>query len=185
MSIARQLLHEFRPFFRMLDEPLARPLAGFGRSRSLFDDPFFTMNRDMLRGPAVDVSESGNAYTVEAELPGVKKENIEVRVGEGGRSISIEGKLLAATTEGTGPAPEGGSRSAFRCCVTESTLSTGSEENSTQISTERSVIGNFARTVFLPRPVDSNSVAAKLEDGVLRITINKAEDKASVVVPVE
>ncbi|KAJ7644128.1 HSP20-like chaperone [Roridomyces roridus] len=173
MSIARQLLHEFRPFFRMLDEPIARPLVGFGgRSRSLFDDPFFSsLNRDMLRGPAVDVRESGNSYVVEAEVPGVKKENLEVRVGEGGRSLSIEGKVMSSTNEGGN---ENSSRE-------QPTL----EEKSTQISTERSVIGQFSRTVFLPRPVDTSSITAKLEDGVLRITVSKAEDKGVVVVPVE
>jgi HSP20 family protein len=64
----------------MLDEPLARSSAGFGRSRSLFDDPFFSLNREMLRGPALDISEAGNNYVVEAELPGVKKENLEVNI---------------------------------------------------------------------------------------------------------
>ncbi|KAJ7459853.1 HSP20-like chaperone [Mycena latifolia] len=169
MSIARQLLHEFRPFFRMLDEPLTRSSIGIGRSRSLFDDPFFTMNRDMLRGPAVDVSEEGNGkYVVEAELPGVKKENLEVRLGDGGRSLTIEGKLFAGA-EGSENNTAGSERT----------------EASTQISTERSVIGSFSRTVFLPRPVDSDKVAAKLEDGILRVTLNKAEDKASVSVLVE
>ncbi|KAJ7670213.1 HSP20-like chaperone [Mycena rosella] len=171
MSIARQLLHDFRPFFRMLDEPLTRSPIGFGRSR-LIDDPFFAMNRGMLRGPVVDVSEEGNGkYVVEAELPGVKKENIEVRIGDAGRTVTIEGKILVATegSENNTPASEG-----------------TAGEVSTQISTERSVIGNFSRTVLLPRPVDSDKVAAKLEDGILRITLNKAaEDKASVSVLVE
>jgi HSP20 family molecular chaperone IbpA len=44
---------------------------------------------------------------------------------------------------------------------------------------------SFTRTVWLPRPVDGNNVAAKLDDGVLTITVNKMEDKASVVVPVQ
>ncbi|KAJ7109723.1 HSP20-like chaperone [Mycena crocata] len=166
MSIARQLLHEFRPFFRMLDEPqaLTRPSSIW---RSRFDDPLFSpLNREMLRGPAVDVREAENAYVVEAELPGVKKENLEVRVGEGGRSLTIEGKLVAAPEEN------------------EQTLP-ASEETRGTISTERSLIGNFTRTIFLPRPVDGNSVAAKLNDGILQVTLNKAEDKASVVVKVE
>jgi HSP20 family protein len=46
-------------------------------------------------------------------------------------------------------------------------------------------MGSFTRTVLLPRPVDSDNVAAKLEDGILRLTLNKAEDKASVAVKVE
>ncbi|KAJ6584975.1 HSP20-like chaperone [Mycena capillaripes] len=167
MSVAR-FLNEFRPFFRMLEEPLARPSAAFGRSRSLFDDPFFPMNRDMLRGPAVDVSEAGNTYVVEAELPGVKKENLEVRIGDGGRSLTIQGKILRDT--------EGGEN-------TSESEATG--DTQTQISSERSVMGSFVRTVVLPRPVDSNDVAAKLEDGILRLTLNKIEDKASVAVRVE
>lgn len=42
----------------------------------------------------MDVTEEGKHYIVEAELPGVKKENIEVRIGDGGRSITIEGKIV-------------------------------------------------------------------------------------------
>ncbi|KAF8134803.1 HSP20-like chaperone [Mycena galopus ATCC 62051] len=164
MSIAR-ILNEFRPVFRMLDEPLAR--TAFGRSRSLFDDPFFSLNREMLRGPALDVSEAGNTYIVEAELPGVKKENLEVRIGDGGRSLSIQGRVSAAK--------EGG----------EDNNLEASGEVSTQISTERSAIGSFTRTVLLPRPVDSSNVTAKLEDGILKLTLNKMEDKASVAVRVE
>jgi len=114
----------------------------------------------------VFLREQGNKYVVEAEMPGVRKENVEVRIGDGGRSLTFEGKILAATegSENNAPASQG---------------------ESTQISTERSVIGNFSRTVILPRPVDSDNVAARLEDGILRITLAKAEDKGSVSVLVE
>jgi len=95
MSLTRQFLREFRPFFRMLEEPLSRSPAAFSpfaRSSSVFDDPFFH-SPSAIR-PAVDVTEEGNNYIVEAELPGVKKENIEVRIGDGGRSVTIEGKIV-------------------------------------------------------------------------------------------
>ncbi|KAF7299034.1 SHSP domain-containing protein [Mycena indigotica] len=171
MSLARQLLHDFRPFFRVLDEPLRSSIAL--RSRSLFDEPFgpsFPFARQLMRGPAVDISEAPNSYVVEAELPGVKRENIEVRIGDGGRSVTIEGKLLDSQP-------------------TESTKETTHNEatsvdKSTQLSTERSITGTFSRTLTLPRPIDPNTVVAKLEDGVLQITLSKAEDQASVVVPV-
>ena len=54
-----------------------------------------------------------------------------------------------------------------------------------QISTERTVFGNFSRTVWLPRPVDASKVSAKLNDGILTVTVPKAEDKGSTVIPVE
>lgn len=100
MSISRSLFHELRPFFRMLEEPFGRP-STFGRlgypSRSLFDDPFFA-NPGSLR-PAVDISQQGDNYVVEAELPGVKKENVNVRIGDGGRSLTIEGKIFKRSPE--------------------------------------------------------------------------------------
>ncbi|KAF9046443.1 hypothetical protein BJ165DRAFT_1163286 [Panaeolus papilionaceus] len=71
MSLARQFSREMRPFFRMLDEPL-----------------------DVFSKPAVDVSDQGDKYVVDADLPGLKKENIEARVGDDGRSITIEGKVI-------------------------------------------------------------------------------------------
>lgn len=43
----------------------------------------------------MDLSEQGNEYIVEAEVPGVKKENLNVQVGDGGRSITVEGQLYA------------------------------------------------------------------------------------------
>ena len=44
---------------------------------------------------------------------------------------------------------------------------------------------SFTRTVLLPQPVDSSKVTAKLEDGVLTVTIPKAAETGSVQVNVE
>ena len=40
------------------------------------------------------MTEEGPNYIVEADLPGVKKENVEVRVGDGGHSVTIEGRIF-------------------------------------------------------------------------------------------
>lgn len=92
MSITRQLFREFRPFFRMLEEPLGGRFGAFG----IPDDPLFAAPR--FARPAVDVSEDGNHYVVETELPGVKKEDMEVRIGDGGRSVIIEGNIVQRRT---------------------------------------------------------------------------------------
>ena len=93
MSIARQLLHDMRPLFRVLEEPFGRSAGYYGLPhRSFFDDPFFQPS-NLLR-PSIDVTEEGHNYLVEADLPGVKKENVEVRIGDGGHSVTIEGKVF-------------------------------------------------------------------------------------------
>jgi HSP20 family molecular chaperone IbpA len=198
----------------MLEEPLLRsspwaPGSAYGLRRdSLFDDPFF--NSPAFSRPAVDVTEEGNKYVVEADLPGVKKENVEVRIGDAGRSVTIEGKIFArqqnesgaaeqvqttvdaqssdaAATTGTRPFHSEPGEVEVDALLAESAI-TEKSSTSNQVSAERaSAFGNtmFRRTVWLPRPVDSNNVVAKLSDGVLTITVPVAEDKASVAIPVQ
>ncbi|KAG7443046.1 HSP20-like chaperone [Guyanagaster necrorhizus] len=178
MSITRQLFREFRPLFRMLEEPITRAPTSYSlRSHPFFDDPFFSSPG--FGRPAVDVTEQGNKYVVEADLPGVAKENVEVRIGEGGRSLTIEGKVVSKAPElEPTQASEGEQASSTEVTKTDAP---------NQISAERQFWSNssFTRTVWLPRLVDSNGVSAQLKDGVLTVTIPKAEDKASVVVPVQ
>jgi len=42
--------------------------------------------------PAVDVEETDDAYTFEVELPGVRKEDVSIEVGE--RELHITGKMM-------------------------------------------------------------------------------------------
>jgi HSP20 family molecular chaperone IbpA len=93
MSLTRQLLHDIRPLFRVLEEPFSRSAGYYSLpTRSFFDDPFFQPSNSLR--PSIEVTEEGDNYVVEADLPGVKKENVDVRIGDGGRSLTIEGKLF-------------------------------------------------------------------------------------------
>lgn len=105
MSITRQLLHEFRPIFRMLEEPfgrsgsyLAPTVTRHHERNQLFTDPFEGLN--MLARPAVDVTEKGDRYILDADLPGVERENLQVRLGDGNQSITIEGKVTERSSSG-------------------------------------------------------------------------------------
>ncbi|KAG6903242.1 hypothetical protein C0995_000137 [Termitomyces sp. Mi166 len=185
MSISRQLA---RDLFRMFEEPLIRPgLPGYfgglghGARSSLLDGHH-------LGRPALDLREEGSKYVLEAELPGVRKDNIEVRIGDAGKSVTIEGKVV----ETRGAEPQNGEASSKAVqspegdtAVTKTPAAT--DEAGNQISSERTFVHNtsFRRTVWLPRPVDSHDVAAKLDHGILTLTLKKAKDKGSVVVPVE
>lgn len=201
MSLTRSLFNEFRPFFRILEEPLTRPFPAVAPrfNRHFIDHPFWS--ESAWPRPAVDLSEEGNNYIVEAELPGVKKENVEVRVGDGGRSITIEGKIIrgmaqpvaqeaitdAPVTQNavSAAAPSGESLSDSPPDKLSSANSGPPEQS--QISTERTFTGTstFTRTVWLPRPIDSSSVKAKLEDGVLTLTVPKAVEQGSTSINVE
>jgi HSP20 family molecular chaperone IbpA len=208
MSLARQLLYDLRPLFRVLEEPFGRSAGYYGLpTRSFFDDPLFQPSNSLR--PSIDVTEEGDKYVVEADLPGAKKENVEVRIGDGGHSVTIEGKVFRRrngfgepTEEATVSATAGGSPAGgmfhgyFWLRPNSSPSNVGSDavtkadQATTSISTERpgSVMtssSSFSRTVWLPRVVDGNNVSAKLADGVLTVTIPKANDKASAKVTIE
>jgi HSP20 family molecular chaperone IbpA len=69
----------------------------------VYESPFRNVfgGLDTLGGvhPPVDVREEGDKFIVDADLPGVKRDNIELRIGDDGRSITIEGKFVQETSE--------------------------------------------------------------------------------------
>jgi HSP20 family protein len=71
---------------RMLDETF----GGFG-ARGLLEDPAGW-------APAVDIEEQENAYVVEAELPGVKREDVNIELI--GKELTITGELKEEEREG-------------------------------------------------------------------------------------
>lgn len=214
MSLTRSFFNEFRPLFRLLEEPFFRPTA--------FNTPFHS--HPVHRGaflspfrPNVYVAEQPKAYVVEAELPGVRKEDLEVRVGDNGQSIVIEGKLqnrwrdgqlvdssaAPAIENGNGPSSEGkataqavetpsetvSTNGKFRtpqpdCSNTaQRTPDTGNSATPSENIVESK--STFTRTIWLPRPVDSSGVSAKLQDGMLTLTVPKREDAGAVRIAVE
>jgi HSP20 family molecular chaperone IbpA len=90
MSAFDLMFREMRPLFRMLDEPFARPFAPFGTlrpARTTVTLPRF----QAAATPSVQVAEEDGQYFIEAELPGVRKEDVKVSVGNAGRSLTISG----------------------------------------------------------------------------------------------
>lgn len=182
MSLTRQFFREVAPLFRMLGRPPGRTVPIHGARIWDHFDPF----PNLEDRPAIDVTEQGDKYVLDAELPGVSKENVEVRVGDSGRSITIEGK--AAVNKETPRVSEDkteGEKLSFVLGLAHRT--TAVNEKATQLSVEREFSRNirFTRTVWLPRSVDTQDVSAKLENGVLTILARKAEDKAITTVPIQ
>jgi HSP20 family protein len=94
--------------------------------------------------PPVNVWEEADVFHVEAELPGVTPDRVEVSV-TGGNELTLRGeRRREATPKGAWHRRECGS-------------------------------GRFERVLTLPLPVDADRVEARLEHGVLHVTLPKAE----------
>lgn len=137
-----------RPELTLL--PTFGRLLGFGNELDrLFDGPFsgWTRGSRVLSAwsPAVDLYEDKDNVTVKAEMPGLKKEDIDVSLEDGVLSISGERK-------------------------TEKKF-----EDAETYRSER-FVGRFQRTVTLPTDVKADQVKADYKDGILTVTLPKAEE---------
>src|SRR6478736_259622 len=117
---------------------------------SLFDLPTtgnFARQAQLFTGwtPALDLYQNNDNVVAIIELPGMRKEDIEISLHDGTLTIAGERKS-----------------------------ETGSNgDNATR--TER-FTGKFRRTVTLPTRVDSTKVNATYKDGILTVTLPKAEE---------
>jgi len=97
----------------------------------------------------VDVKETGEAYTVDAEIPGVKKDDIRVEID--GNEVAIAAEVKRETEE---------------------------KDGEKWLRTER-LHGRFERRFALPQEIDDGKASAKFADGVLSLTLPKKQAAAA------
>jgi HSP20 family protein len=124
----------FDPFNELVDDLfkgfLVRPLAYEGRG-------------DVLPRAKVDVTEKNGAYKVTADLPGVKKEDIQVTIDGAQVTLAAEVKQEKETAK-----------------------------DERVLHTERTY-GKVTRSFTLPQEIDEARVEARFRDGVLELELPK------------
>ena len=113
----------------------------------VFDDFFNSdwMPKMKATAPAVNVKEDAKAYTMEVAVPGIKKEFCRVNINaDGNLDIAIENKMEHK------------------------------EEDKKQHYLRREFsYSNYQQTYVLPDDIVKDNIAAKVDDGVLTITMPK------------
>ena len=114
---------------------------------TMFDDFFNNdwMPKMKATAPAVNVKEDANAYTMELAVPGIKKEFCRVNINaDGNLEVAIENKLEHK------------------------------EENKKEHFLRREFsYSNYQQTYVLPDDIVKDHIAAKVDNGVLTITMTK------------
>lgn len=129
----------------MFDDQLGRMVE------SMFEDmlsplmPFGRGELDNMITPRLHIAETERAFDVEAELPGVRKDDVKITIEN--RRVTIEAEEMREADE---------------------------KEEQRTLYSERSV-RRYARIFTLPVEVDDEKAEAKLENGVLRLTLPKKE----------
>ncbi len=135
----KQLWNPFEEFENMLERYSKSGASNIGKQ--LHTDMSFA---DW--SPSVDIEEEADRYLIKADLPGVDKENIDVKLENG--VLSIRGEKTSETETGKG---------------------------TKRHRTER-FHGSFARSFSLPEAVRADQVEASYKDGVLSLIIPKEEE---------
>ncbi len=119
-------------------------------------DPFqdlFPMNRrfqplagaDNAWTPAVDIIEKGDDLVIRAEVPGIERDAIEVKLED--NTLTLSGERVRET-----------------------------EADDTRAYRRERVYGSFVRSFSLPKTVDATRISATYKNGILEITVPKAEE---------
>ena len=113
---------------------------------SLFDrlvSPIKSPNNMEARSPALEVTEGEQDYTVKVDLPGMSKEDVKISVD--GRRVTVEAS---------------------------SSKNEEKKEGDRILYTERS-IASFSRSFTLPLEIDQAQSSAKMDNGVLTLSLAK------------
>jgi HSP20 family protein len=147
-------------------------VRGFDR---LFDDAFDRLfshpvasDSAPVRRPAIDVSESDTGYVVTLDVPGVTREDVKVSID--GRRVSIVAEARAAHATDGAPQP---AVDAASDAATEAPRSTD------RVILRERAFASFARSFTLQSEIDQASSQAKLDNGVLTLTLVKRNASAT------
>ena len=123
----------------------------FGRMfENMFQDFFAPLAQGRWSGddvglPRLDVTETEKTFEVKAEMPGVKKDDVNVSID--GQRVTIEGECQQANEQ------RQGEQVVYSECSTR----------------------KYQRSFTLPTEVDDTSAQARLEDGVLMLSLPKKQ----------
>ena len=113
----------------------------------LFDTEF--MPKASATAPAINVKETDKAYTVELAAPGMKKEDFNVHINDGG-NLLIKMEKHEEQKE---------------------------EDKSTRYLRREFSYTRYERTLILPDDVEKDHISAKVEHGVLTVELPKHEEQ--------
>jgi len=130
--------------------------------REFFPEFFRRFARPMTidtEGPGdirIDVTEHDKEYVVRAEIPGAKKDDIRVTVD--GNYVSIAAEVKREREE--------------------------KSDKEGRVLLKETYVGSCSRGFTLGHDIDDKAAVAKLEDGVLKLTLPKRQGAASRLLPI-
>ncbi|MGE0408775.1 MAG: Hsp20/alpha crystallin family protein [Amphiplicatus sp.] len=135
------------PFYRLhrdMNRLFDEAFSGFGLPSSFRSDGF-----SGEIAPRIDLRETDEAYEIEADLPGVAEDDVDVQLSD--NVLTIRGEKRAEKEE---------------------------EDKKGAYHYVERAYGSFARSIQLPQDIDPERVKASFKNGVLKLTLAKPPEAA-------
>lgn len=132
--------------------------------------------------PAFDITEFTTGFVLEADLPGVKAEDLSMEFDDG--MLIIKGSRAPDSNR------LGRSEKDQQTQTTKEDLSVAAEntrkaeDTGLHVHLQQRWQGSFKRQFQLPKLIDSQAIEAELQNGVLRLWVPKAEAAKPRLIPI-
>ena len=141
-----------------------------------FVQPTMMAGSSSLMAP-MDVCETKQGYEVDVALPGVRPEDIELLVDQ--NTVTIRGRYSHQNEHQDQPQGQMQGEQAQQQSQSQWGQQPGKTERQQQrrnCLSQEIVSGTFERMVTFPRPIDTNTIQTKLENGILTILLPVSEE---------
>jgi HSP20 family protein len=120
-------------------------------------------------GFAMDAVEYDDRYVITANLPGVPKDQISIEVDNDRITVATHAAAPTQVAASTSIEPE----------QSDSGSSSVQESNAARVLRKERYVGSYERTFVVSMPIAADRVSAKLELGVLELTLPKVAQKSA------
>lgn len=115
---------------------------------------------------SMDVSDTDKDCTVHVDLPGIRKEDIQVHFDEANRLLTVEAERKAEFKECSSD-----------CSSENKNAKAENKQHQPQFYHHERYYGKIQRSLMLPENVDGQNVQASMENGVLTLVFGKKPEK--------
>jgi len=163
------------------------PYLSYNPVKSFENSISKTFNSDVFKSvdfsPKINLSEDENNYYIHADLPGMKKDQVKMELSDEDRVLTISGERetiiddsdKASKKDSTKEENNKENANENKETKKEEQNETKNEENNKKYSRIECSYGKFSRSFSIPENADINNIQAKMENGVLEVTLKKME----------
>jgi len=175
------------------------PYLSYNPVKNLENQISKTFNSDVFKAvdfsPKINLSEDENNYYIHADLPGMNKDQVKMELSDDDRVLTISGERETIIDNSDKNSKKDSNNDSNKDSTKDENIKdkanenkedqkkeqkkeqkeANKEENNKKYSRIECSYGKFSRSFSIPENADINNIQAKMENGVLEVTLKKME----------